>query len=800
MRTKATALTVSLTMLALCSSCVGEMKKSTTAQQNNNQTSVTTPTNNQAANNQTTANNNQTSPPANNQTIAPPDPDYIERVGSIELTANIPTLTVGQGTALSVKILDKEGNPMELVSLMWTSSDPEVATADGTGIVRAIGVGEVEISATIGDITSNTISLTVAPAPPRQDPALRISPARVGLSVGDVLPLNVEVRRGGLEEVTNELISWKVEDDSIATIDEEGHLTAVAVGSTQATATYEGVSSAPVEVLVTDTPDYYAVDVDNPTGHVNVGGALTIQASFKSYATGDKPGFGVPYQPEQVELVEGEQVLGTITPGYGLAVGEVDLSGLSDGAHDLRLRATIQGNTVLSPTFTVSKLQPVMDYWQDFAPNETLRGENARLFETADGLMLLAHTCARECSVKAYRYNDSNDRWEEIRFSREYHRNRDGAVETSVNQTASLDLPVYVGWGWPSADARQIHTPNALAARPIVAFSNRDAFRSFNDEAVPDHYWFDCHVARWNDSAGQDGNGGWDLLSNEDPDYLYMLPHPSTFPENKQRHPQGVNAVRLEDCRHPRVALGANDTPIIAHISSVVPGTEHSVEVRQWDGNNWTDLADALDITGFDPVLHAFVLDTNSRPVISVDGGPNNTPTIWQLGMSGSWSQIGADETERAITSLRPLQGGGLLGGGIANGDASVYLSSGNTWLALGDILDVSPWAQVFELEVLEAGGEFFAAWVEGPAQGNRDIFVARWLADSARWELLGGGPVDLQIDEDASNLQIALDAQGHLLVRYTVTDIEGLAFGEHQQSSYYQRVRRSSMPLVTSP
>jgi hypothetical protein len=37
-------------------------------------------------------------------------------------------------------------------------------------------------------------------------------------------------------------------------------------------------------------------------------------------------------------------------------------------------------------------------------------------------------------------------------------------------------------------------------------------------------------------------------------------------------------------------------------------------------------------------------------------------------------------------------------------------------------------------------------------------------------------------------------------MVRYTVTDIEGLALGEHQQSSYYQRVRRSSAPLVTSP
>lgn len=798
---KATTITVSLAALALCSSCVGEMKKSTSAQpEDNNQTSVTTPANNQSPNNQTTVANNQTSPPANNQTTPPPDPDYIERVGSIELTANIPTLTVGQGTALSVKILDKEGNPMELVSLMWSTSDAEVATADGTGIVRAIGVGEAEISASIGEVTSNTIALTVAPAPPRQDPVLRVSPARIGLSVGDVLPLAVEVRRGAIEEVANELITWKVENESIATVDEEGHLTAVAVGATTATATYEGATSSPISVLITDTPDYYAVDVDNPTGHVNVGGALTIQASFKSYATGDKPGFGVPYQPEQVELIEGEQVLGTITPGYGLAVGEVDLSGLSDGAHELQLRATISGQTVLSPSFTVSKLQPVMDYWQDFAPNDPVRGQDARLFETDGGLMMLAHTCARECSVKAYRHNNSNDRWDEIRYSREFHRDWQGTQDSSVNQTAAVDLPVFVGWGWPSADARHIHTPNALSAQPIIAFGNKDAFRSFNDEAVPDHYWFDCHVARWRDTAGQDGNGGWDLLSSDDPDYLYMLPHPTTFTQDKQRHPQGVNAVRREDCRYPRVAIGNNDTPIVAHISSVVPGTEHSVEVRQWDGSKWVDLADALDLTAFDPVLHAFVLDANTRPVISVDGGPNNTPSVWQLGMSGSWAQIGVDEIERSITSLRPLQGGGLLGGGIANGDASVYLSSGNTWLALGGILDVSPWAQVFELEVLEAGGEFFAAWVEGPSLGNRDIFVARWLADSARWEILGGGPVDLQIDEDASNLQIALDAQGHLMVRYTVTDIEGLALGEHQQSSYYQRVRRSSTPLVTSP
>lgn len=796
---------LSLTLLALSTSCVGETKKTgSLAPGDNNQSTATTPpdatTNNQStANNQTTPDpgSNQSTPP-NNQTAMPPPPDFIERVGSIELTANVPTLTVGQGTALSVKILDKEGAPMELVQLMWTTSDAEVATADGTGIVRAVGEGTVTLSASLGEVTSNEVELTVAPAPPRQDPVLRLSPARVGLAIGDVFPLGVEVRRGGLEQVSNEELTWRIANESIASIDEEGHVTAIANGTTEATASYEGVQSAPVTIIVTGEDQYYAVDVDNPTGDVNLGDTLAIQASFKSYAPGAKPGYGLPYQPEVVEIVEGDQVLGTIPTGYGISAGEVDLSGLAPGEHTLRVRVTVDANTVWSPTFTVSKLQPVMDYWEDFAPDNPVRGQDARLFETSDGLMMLSNTCARECTIKAYTYDSDNNRWDEVRYQRDFHRDWNGTQESTVNQTASVDLPVFVGWGWPSADARQMHTPNALSTHPIVAFGNKDAFRTFNTETVPDHYWFDCHVARWSDTAGQDGSGGWDLLSSEDPDYLYRLPHPTTFTPDEQRHPEGVNAVRREDCRYPRIAMGANDAPLVAHISSVMPGNEHTLVVRQWDGGKWVDAAASLEIASDDPILHAFILDTNQRPVIAVD--ENNQPTIWQLGMSGAWAKVGDDGTERAITSLRALDGGGLLGGGVADGDASVYLSSGNTWLQLGGLLDHSPWAHVFELEVIEAGGEFLAAWVEGPAQGNRDVYVARWLADTARWEVLGGGPVDLHIDEDASNLQISLDAQGHLLVRYTVTDIEGLALGEHQQSSYYQRVRRSSAPLVTSP
>ena len=49
---------------------------------------------------------------------------------------------------LSVSGVDSEGNPAELEGVTYTSSNPDVATVDETGLVTSVSVGSAQISVT----------------------------------------------------------------------------------------------------------------------------------------------------------------------------------------------------------------------------------------------------------------------------------------------------------------------------------------------------------------------------------------------------------------------------------------------------------------------------------------------------------------------------------------------------------------------------------------------------------------------------------------------------------------------------
>ncbi len=727
---------------------------------------------------------------------APQDPEVLERLASIEVVANVPTLTEGEGTVLSVTLRDEDGAPMELVPLEWTSSDPSIAEAEGMGIVRALSAGEVSITAALGDITSNAVSLTVAPAPPEQQASVRVTPERVALNVQETHRLAAQVRRNGRTLIEMPTVTWESEDTSIVRVSGDGTLTAHALGTTTVHALYEGAQSPDITVHVTDAPEVPMVDWLAPSDDTQAGQTLAIRAGFKRYRTGPRPGFGVPYEPVTVEVLTADDtVLGTLTPSYGEASGDIDVSMLAAGEHELRIRAQAGGDAIMSQPLRLTRVEADVMFWEDIAKDDPVQGEDAEVFATSAGLRMLVHRCARECSIEGYAFNSERNRWEEMRYAQQDYRERDGAIEARMREDARLDLAVYVGWGWPSADARHLDAPNTMEGGLVATFSNRDAYRSFNDESLPDHYWFDCHVAQWRDDAGLDGSGGWDLLSEEDPDYLYNLPHPDTFTKNEQRHPLGVNAVRTEDCAHPRIVPDANGAHTVGYVSGEVPGTARAVHIRRWTSGAWVDAATPLTISGFEPVLHELVLDANDRPLLAVDH--EGSAQVWRLGMDGMWHAFG-DDAARAITSLHPLAGGGVLGGGVAGGDATVYIGSGDRWLALGGVLDIAPWAVVHDLQITERDGAFFALWTEGPERGNRDVYAARWSADMARWEVLGAGPLDAVIDEGAFHPEMIFDDAGHMIVRYTATK-NARRIEEAERPDIYQRVRRSAAPVLTT-
>lgn len=735
--------------------------------------------------------------PSSNNSTPEPDPEVVAQVASIELSASVTTLTEGQGGLLFVVLRDDSGGELELTPLEWSSSSPEVATAEGTGIVRALAPGKTQLTASLGEISSAPIELTVLPAPERGSSSVRVEPARVALAPGDALALSARVRFGGRDLIEVSELEWSSSDAAIADVDEHGRLSAIAEGVATVWAEYDGARSVEVPVVVTAQPDWAAVDLVSPSDHVVVDATLSLEVGFRMYRTGANPGFGLPFLASQVEVVRQGEVLGVLTPSFGVASGEVDVSGLPAGDHEIFVRAqTPEGESIQSATITITRQGSVMDAWEDFAPDELVYGQYGAVYARQDGLYLVTNYCARECGVLSYKFDSERSRWSRIEYVREEHREANGAIETRTRDNAwNIDLPRYVGWGWPSADARHMDAPGVAQERLVVTYSNHEAHTSFNEEDAPERYWFDCHVATWSPSAGLDGQGGWELLSDEAPDFLYKLPHPSTFDGGPQRHPNGVDQVRAEDCLHPQLAVDPSGNHTIAYVGGPVPGDQRRVYMRRWDGAKFVDSARPLELVGSEPVLHDMILDSTGSPVVIVD--QMGTRATYRLGADDTWQQMSAAQP-RGMRTLHALQNAGVLAGAVQGGDAAVYLGSGLDFTRLGPSLDVHPWAHVTSLDITEHQGTYVAVWAEGPERGNSNIYAAVFDPGKAAWELIGGGALDLHVDEHATEPRAMIDARGHLIVNYTALN-RAEDLGRYTEHTYIQRVRRTREPVTAT-
>ncbi|MEL6179775.1 MAG: hypothetical protein AAFS10_12520, partial [Myxococcota bacterium] len=104
--------------------------------------------------------------------------------------------------------------------------------------------------------------------------------------------------------------------------------------------------------------------------------------------------------------------------------------------------------------------------------------------------------------------------------------------------------------------------------------------------------------------------------------------------------------------------------------------------------------------------------------------------------------------------------------------------------------------AEVHAIDLVAADGVLAVAWAEGPPLGNWDIHVAVWRSNEARWERLGDGPVDIDLDRSALDPHIALDPQGRLLVQFSVPNDPDADMAGGSRA-YIQRVRRTRTSIL---
>ena len=158
---------------------------------------------------------------------------------SITLDKTELTLTIGASEKLTATVLPEDVSDK---TVTWSTSDASIATVDAEGNVKAISVGEATITATCGD-KSATCKVTVNPILAE---SITLDKTELTLTIGASEKLTAIVLP---EDVTDKTVTWSTSDAAIATVDNEGNVTAVAVGEATITATC-GDKTATCEVTV----------------------------------------------------------------------------------------------------------------------------------------------------------------------------------------------------------------------------------------------------------------------------------------------------------------------------------------------------------------------------------------------------------------------------------------------------------------------------------------------------------------------------------------------------------------------
>jgi len=163
-------------------------------------------------------------------------------------TANL-VLGITPTQQLTAATKDANGNPLSGRLVTWTSSNTAAATVNASGLVTAVAAGSTTITAT-SEGQSGTSSITVSLAPVATV-AVGLNPSSI-TAVGTSQATATTLDANG-NTLTGRSITWSSSNLAVATVDAQGVVTALAVGTSSITAASEGKSGS-ATITVTPAP------------------------------------------------------------------------------------------------------------------------------------------------------------------------------------------------------------------------------------------------------------------------------------------------------------------------------------------------------------------------------------------------------------------------------------------------------------------------------------------------------------------------------------------------------------------
>ena len=169
-------------------------------------------------------------------------------VTSVELDQT--DITINKGTSQTLKATVKPDNATDK-TVTWASSKTDIATVDATGKVTAVAKGVATITASCGGKTATCKVTVTVPVE-----SISLSETTLTLTEGDTKTLVATVKP---DDASVKTVEWTSSNTSAATVDGNGKVTAIAVGTTNIaascggkTATCKVTVTAPVALVVFD--------------------------------------------------------------------------------------------------------------------------------------------------------------------------------------------------------------------------------------------------------------------------------------------------------------------------------------------------------------------------------------------------------------------------------------------------------------------------------------------------------------------------------------------------------------------
>lgn len=213
------------------------------------------------------------------QSVRPVYDDYDAGVPVASVNLNMTSLTLTEGERKTLIAAVYPSNATDK-TITWSSSNTAIATVSNAGDVMGISEGEATITASCGGKSaycSVNVSKKVIPVT-----SITISKTALSLKKGDAATLIATVSPS---DATDKSVSWSTSDVTIASISQDGLVTAIKSGTATITAK-AGEKSVTCSVTVTTPVE--SVSLSKTSASIEEGKSITLVATITPSDADDK--------------------------------------------------------------------------------------------------------------------------------------------------------------------------------------------------------------------------------------------------------------------------------------------------------------------------------------------------------------------------------------------------------------------------------------------------------------------------------------------------------------------------------